>query len=182
MVFSTKSRRAARLSLLPGETISITATIRPRWCLTTTRLPFRPHGRVRSVFRRQRFRLPARRAQGGQPIVPRAPRGREEDGRGSTPARSRSTNPGGNGETAQPARGSSHGSAWFCSCLRYFFAPAYVASSCPFYAAGTTASISSVGTHRRRALYRERFTTDGRRGRMILLDGSAYLSMNKSVI
>ena len=37
MVLSTKSRMAARLSLFPGETISITAMVRPRWCLSTIR-------------------------------------------------------------------------------------------------------------------------------------------------
>ena len=37
MTFSTKSRSAARLSLFPGETISITAIVRPRRCLTTIR-------------------------------------------------------------------------------------------------------------------------------------------------
>ena len=37
MVLSTKSRKAARLSLLPGETISITAMVRPKWCLMTIR-------------------------------------------------------------------------------------------------------------------------------------------------
>src|SRR5208283_4232458 len=45
------------------------------------------------------------------------------------------------------------------------FTPAYVTSSCPFYVAEWTASISPGHTAG------ERFTTDGRRGRMILLDG-----------
>ena len=72
MTFSTKSRSAARLSLFPGETISITATVRPRRCLTTMRF-----ARVAYIC----FELrPTNRVLGGTsvatpPAVPNSERG-----------------------------------------------------------------------------------------------------------